>query len=175
MSVEVDKASVACTTCGVHVSELRRGRCWSCYTQWADLRPVGRGACCSVCQERRRDHLRLVELHNRSIPLCHLCAARAIRLGSVPPSIEGLREALRRDRRAVERRSDGLDRRIFPRERRASDRRDEPEFLARPEHTDLDNRVPEFDDLIIEIEDRDIEEIEQTVVKARPLGRTSTI
>src|SRR3954454_13021730 len=113
MSVEVEKASVSCTVCGVHVSELRRGRCWSCYTQWAEMRPVGRGACCSVCNERRRDHLRLVELHNRSIPLCHVCAARTVRLPEIPRSLEVLRNLLRRDRRAEDqghdRRGDGAE------------------------------------------------------------------
>lgn len=177
MSVEVDKATVSCTVCGVHVSELRRGRCWGCYTQWAEMRPVGRGACCSVCQERRRDHLRLVELHNRTIPLCHVCAARSVRLGNVPATIEGLREALRRDRRAQERRTDSLDRRIFPRERRVGDRRDEPKLSARrSEDTDPAIRLPEFDELVIEIDDGDIEEIEQTLVKAGPQrSRSSTV
>src|SRR2546421_490289 len=118
MSVEVERATVPCGVCGARVSELRRGRCWGCYRQWAELRPVGRGASCVICQERRRDHLRLVELHSRSVPLCHVCAARTLKLDPVPLSLEALRLMLARDRRADERRGDGLDHRIFPRERR---------------------------------------------------------
>src|SRR4051794_6901385 len=111
MSVEVERATVSCGVCGARVSELRRGRCWGCYSQWVEQRPVGRGAACAVCQEKRRDHLRLVELHTKSVPLCHVCAARTIKLGEVPASLEALRAHLRRDRRIEDRRADGLDRR----------------------------------------------------------------
>ena len=38
--------TVACGVCGAQVQELRRGRCWDCYRQWAELRPVGSGASC---------------------------------------------------------------------------------------------------------------------------------
>jgi hypothetical protein len=119
-----------------------------------------------VCQEKRRDHLRLVELHNKSVPLCHVCAARTLKLGDVPPSLDGLRAQLRRDRRADDRRTDGLDRRIFPRERRVGERRGTPH--ARRGDTDPSIALPDFDDLIIEVQDGDIEEIEQTAVKQRP-------
>jgi hypothetical protein len=170
MSVEVERATVSCGVCGARVSELRRGRCWGCYVQWTDQRPVGRGAACAVCQERRRDRLRLVELHTRSVPLCHSCAARTVKLAEVPPSLEALRSALRRDRRDEERRSDGLDRRIFPRERRVGERRGTPR--ARRGDTDPSLALPDFDDLVIEIDEGDIEELEQTVVKQRPAGTT---
>jgi len=149
------------------VSELRRGRCWGCYTQWTDQRPVGRGASCAICQEKRRDHLRLVELHSRSVPLCHVCAARTVKLGKVPPTLELLRKTLRRDRRDEDRRSDKLDRRIFPRERRVGERRGTPR-AARAGDTDPAIFLAGLDDLVIEIEEGDIEEIEQTQVKARP-------
>lgn len=169
MSIEVERPTVACTVCGAQVTELRRGRCWGCYTRWADLRPVGRGAACVVCNERRRDHLRLIELHSRSVAMCHGCSARTLRLGNIPASIEALRALLDRDRRQNERRGDGLDRRIFPRERRVGERRGPP----RAGHRDDTNpalMLPDFDDLVIEIDEGDIEEIEQTVVKERPAG-----
>src|SRR3954470_498003 len=166
MSVEVERATVPCTVCGAQVLELRRGRCWDCYRQWAEVRPVGRGAMCAVCNERRRENLRMVEVHNRSLTLCFLCAARTLRLDQVPPTLEGLRSLLRRDRRAVDRRTDGLDSRIFPRERRVGERRDIP----RTRHGDTDPAIvlPDFDDLVIEIDDADIEEMELTQVRARP-------
>lgn len=168
MSVEVvERATVPCGVCGARVSELRRGRCWGCYTQWTEQRPVGRGASCAVCQEKRRDHLRMVELHSRSVPLCHICAARTVRLGKVPPTLEGLRTLLRRERRADDRRGDSLDRRIFPRERRVGERRGVPR-AGRTGDTDPAIALPEFDDLVIEVDDGDIEEIETTQVKARP-------
>jgi hypothetical protein len=166
MSVEVERASVSCGVCGARVSELRRGRCWGCYTQWTEQRPVGRGASCAICQEKRRDHLRLVELHSRSVPLCHVCAARTVKLTKVPPTLEQLRQTLRRDRRDADRRTDSLDRRIFPRERRVGERRGTP----RASRGDTDPAIfqHELDDLVIEVADGDIEEIEQTQVKARP-------
>jgi len=167
MSVEVERATVSCGVCGARVSELRRGRCWGCYSQWVEQRPVGRGASCVVCQEKRREHLRLVELHNRSVPLCHICAARTLKMGKVPASLESLRRLLRRDRRDEDRRADGLDRRIFPRERRVGERRGTPGTIRRRD-TDPVLALPEFDDLVIEIQDGDIEEIETTQVKQRP-------
>jgi hypothetical protein len=167
MSVEVERASVSCGVCGARVSELRRGRCWGCYSQWVEQRPVGRGASCAICQEKRRDHLRLVELHSRSVPLCHICSARTMKLGKVPASLDVLRKTLRRDRREEDRRVDQLDRRIFPRERRVGERRGTP-TAARRGDTDPAIALPEFDDLVIEVDEGDIEEIETTQVKARP-------
>jgi hypothetical protein len=168
MSVEVDRATVPCGVCGAEVQELRRGRCWDCYRQWAELRPVGRGASCAVCHERRREHLRLIEVHTRTLALCFLCAARTLRLEDVPPTLEGLRNRLRRERRGNERRGDTLDSRIFPRERRVGDRRDAPR-AARTGDTDPAFRLPDFDDLVIEIDENDIEEMETTQVRQRPV------
>ena len=167
MSVEVEITTVSCGVCGARESELRRGRCWGCYAQWVEQRPVGRGASCAICQERRRDHLRLVELHNKSVPLCHVCAARTLKMGDVPASLEALRAQLRRDRRADDRRADSLDRRIFPRERRVGERRGIPRLFHRAD-TDPTIALPDLDDLVIEIDDGDIEEIESTQVKQRP-------
>jgi hypothetical protein len=122
-----------------------------------------------VCGERRRDHLRLLELHNRTVPLCHGCAARTQRMSGVPLTLEALRAILRRDRRDGERRGEAVDHRIFARERRVGDRRDTPRTRASDDHTDPHIFLPDFDDLIIEIDEGDIEEIEQTLVRARPV------
>ena len=51
-----------CDVCSAKVNETRRGRCWGCYNRWAELRPVGVGARCVVCGERRRRVLRSIEL-----------------------------------------------------------------------------------------------------------------
>ena len=113
-----------CSVCGAAVSELRRGRCWGCYTRWAESRPVGRGASCAVCHEKRRNQLKLVELKGRSLPFCHGCAAQVLRLVDVPETIDELRLVLRRERRDGDRREgEKVDQRIFPRERRVGERR----------------------------------------------------
>jgi hypothetical protein len=112
-----------CDVCGARVGELRRGRCWGCYLRWSDARPVGLGASCALCGERRRDHLRLMELLDRSRAMCHNCAVRAMRLTPMPNSLEGIRERLERDRRHEERRAGKRDHRIFARERRDGERR----------------------------------------------------
>lgn len=170
MSIEVEKATVACCVCGANVIELRRGRCWSCYMQWADLRPVGTGATCTVCHERRRDFLRLVEVHNRSVPLCHGCAVRTIKLQQVPPTLHGLRAALRRDRRGDNRREDALDGRIFPRERRVGERRVPMRSDGATPLLDLHAIDLALDELevAIEIDDADIEILETTQVRDAP-------
>lgn len=171
MSVEVERsvgavrATIPCNVCGAEVSELRRGRCWGCYSRWAENRPVGRGAVCTVCHEKRRDQLKLIELHGRSLPLCHGCAARVGRLSHVPATIEAIRRALRRDRRDGDRRADKLDHRIFPRERRVGERREprdaRPDTNPRIETAELGG----LDDVIIELTEHELEEIEQTFVR----------
>ncbi len=167
MSIEVERATIPCGSCGAMVTELRRGRCWGCYTKWAEMRPVPRGAACVVCQERRRDNLRMTELHRRSVVLCHSCAARTLKLAKVPSSIDGLRRTLLRDRRQTDRRGDGLERRIFPRERRVGDRRGPPRACSTHD-TSPGIVMPDFEDIVIEIRDADIEEVEQTLVRDRP-------
>ena len=115
MSVEIERATLPCGVCGAGVTELRRGRCWGCYMRWAESRPVGRGAACTVCGEKRRAQLKLVELKGRSLPFCHGCAAQVMRLPEVPVTVEELRQALRRDRRDDDRRAGSkVDQRIFP-------------------------------------------------------------
>ena len=151
----------ACGTCGARVGEIRRGRCWGCYTKWAELRPVGKGATCVLCSERRRSHLRLQEIHGRSLPLCHTCAAQALKLVPLPYSIEALRSALVRNRRRHDRRTGALDSRVFPRERRVCDRRE-------PFMVDDGCHPLSADDLVeLDIEESDI--IEVTTVGYQPL------
>ena len=72
--------SNCCDVCGAKVGELRRGRCWGCYSKWADGRAVGMGAACCMCNDRRREHLRSVELLSAWVPICHNCCARAMTL-----------------------------------------------------------------------------------------------
>jgi hypothetical protein len=179
MSNEGAKRVLSCSTCGATVQELRRGRCWSCYTRWSDQRPVGLGACCAVCDERRRDNLRLVEVQGRSLAMCHLCAARVAKLDVVPYSIEGLRAALRRDRRQVERREGGADSRDDAVERRAVQRRGSVSSPAGvgllPDSAlerlgqapaDLDLDLATFEGEVLSVDDDDI--VEATVVAESP-------
>jgi hypothetical protein len=168
MSVEVDRATLPCGICGAAVSELRRGRCWGCYSRWADTRPVGRGASCTICHEKRRNQLKLVELKGRSLPFCHGCAAQILRMAEVPESVDEIRHLLRRERRDGDRRDgETVDQRIFPRERRVGERRG-PSREAYAD-TDPSMRLSEFEEVIIELADDDLEDVEQTQVRARVL------
>jgi hypothetical protein len=101
------------------------------------------------------------------VTFCHICAARTLKLAKVPSSIDGLRRLLSRDRRAQDRRGDGLERRIFPRERRVGDRRGPPRASA-SDDTNPGFVMPEFEDIEIEIQDADIEIVELTLVRERP-------
>jgi hypothetical protein len=167
MSIEIERATIPCGSCGAMVTELRRGRCWGCYSKWTELRPVPRGASCAVCEERRRENLRLIELHGRSVSFCYICASRTLKLAKVPNSIDGIRRLLLRDRRSDDRRGDGLERRIFPRERRVGDRRGPPR-LGASDNTNPGFTMPEFEDIEIEIQEADIEIVEQTLVREQP-------
>lgn len=170
MAVHVERATLPCNVCGAAVVELRRGRCWGCYTRWADARPVGRGATCTLCQEKRRSELRLVEIHRRSLPFCHGCAAAVMRLPEVPETIEGLRTALRRDRRDGDRRNGKVDQRIFPRERRVGERRssERGEAFADTHPGIRLEDLREVEDVIIELQDEELEGSDQTMVRASP-------
>ncbi len=112
-----------CEFCGAEVSTLRRGRCWGCFQKWEEAQPVGIGAQCVVCGERRRDNLQRVELAGRWIPMCHLCAVKTRQLPSAPRSLESIRERLQRDRRYGDRRHGRADTRIAQQERRVGERR----------------------------------------------------
>jgi hypothetical protein len=116
-------AKSGCEMCGARVDELRRGRCWGCYQRWVESRPVGLGAACACCGERRHDFLRQVEILRAWVPMCHNCAARALKLSPVPPTLEGIRQRLQRDRRWGDRRNGQPDTREGRRERRGLERR----------------------------------------------------
>jgi hypothetical protein len=110
----------------------------------------------------------LVELCGRSVSLCHLCAARVLKMADLPLSLDELRRSLRRDRRKTERREGNLDRRVFPRERRVGDRRAPPQDLLR-DTSGIGETLPDFNDVEIAVSDADIEELEQTLVRENPL------
>jgi hypothetical protein len=94
-----------CRACGSPAS-LRRGRCAACYERWLAARPVGEGAACAACGDRRLPHLRHFELHGFWVVLCHNCTAGAKVLQPMPRSVDGLLVALQRERRDEERRTD---------------------------------------------------------------------
>lgn len=117
--------SSICEVCGARSATLRRGRCWICYVRWSDARPVGQGASCVVCNERRTANLRMVEFQGRWKPMCHNCASKTLQLMPMPRTIDGVRERLTRDRRWNERRHEKKDHRIFAIERRSAERRND--------------------------------------------------
>ena len=112
-----------CDVCGARVHELRRGRCWGCYARWVDARPVGLGARCVVCTERRRRMLRGVELHGSFYPMCFACAGQAMNLDPMPVTVAALKQQLTRERRGPDRRFGRPDTRVFQYERRVGQRR----------------------------------------------------
>jgi hypothetical protein len=107
--------------------------------------------------------LKLVEVKGRSVPFCHSCAARVIRLPELPDSVEELRHLLRRERRDEDRRQDKHDHRLFPRERRVGERRG-PSRVA---FADTDPRIQlaSLDEVIIELHEEQPEPGEQTQVR----------
>lgn len=129
----------SCEVCNAKVHELRRGRCWGCYSRWVDARSVGINATCVTCNEKRRRLLKSVELFGGWKPMCFSCAGQLLHVDPLPLTIAGLKDALSRERRKKDRRIGKADSRVFQYERRVGDRR-----------TD---RVLELadDDLIIEI------------------------
>jgi hypothetical protein len=133
---------------------------------------VGRGAACVICFEKRREQLKLMELHSRSVPICHGCGARILRLDQIPNTVEGVRTALKRDRRDSDRRGDGLDRRIFPRERRVGERRGPPRDSG-PADAGAYLAADDLEDVIIELVEADMEIVEQTTVNAKTLAKTA--
>jgi hypothetical protein len=134
--------SSGCDVCGARVAELRRGRCWGCYARWVDARPVGLGARCITCGERRLRMLRTVELYGAWPAMCFSCSGQLLALEPVPPTLAELRVALSRERRRTDRRSGRPDTRVFRYERRVGERRSS----GRDDYPLVD------DDMIIEIE-----------------------
>ena len=131
-----------CDICSAKVSELRRGRCWGCYSRWVEARPVGAGAKCVTCVERRRRVLKSVELHGSWHPMCFSCSGQLLTLDVVPPTIAELKVAISRERRKKERRYGRTDSRVFQYERRVGQRR-----LIRTPNGDVQIE----DDMILEV------------------------
>ena len=129
-----------CEVCNARVGELRRGRCWGCYARWVDARPVGLGARCITCNEKRRRFLKSVELFGGWKPMCFNCAGQVMDLDPMPATVEGLREAVSRERRKLDRRVGKVDSRVFKYERRVGERRDGREVIP-----------PVDDEMIIEV------------------------
>jgi hypothetical protein len=117
-------------------------------------KPIGVGAVCAGCENRRRVLLRHYELGLRAnavgsrwVVLCHNCAAFADALDPPARSIEGLRMRLQRDRRWGDRRIDavgGFTIRAPWLERRRAQRRTGPD--------DLFDATELAEELIVEIE-----------------------
>ena len=118
-----ERPTQSCEVCGAQAAELRRNRCWGCYSRWVESRPVGIGASCCLCADRRRASLKMLELLRAWVPICHTCAARASQLSPMPQHLEEIRARLVRERRDAERRAGEPDGRVLPRERRGLDRR----------------------------------------------------
>src|SRR6185437_11819949 len=110
---------VRCGGCGEPPVDvpLRRGRCTRCYDAWCTKRPVGMGAACAACEDRRLSHLRYFELGVRGnapggrwIVLCHNCVAAAVKMEPQPRSLDGLKMRLARERRWGDRRAESVGR-----------------------------------------------------------------
>jgi hypothetical protein len=134
-----------CEVCNATVRELRRGRCWGCYARWVDARPVGLGARCITCSEKRRRVLKSVELFGGWKAMCFNCAGQLMNLSPLPANIAALKLAVSRERRRSDRRAGKPDTRVFRYERRVGERR-----ALREDCPTID------DDMIIEVSvDRD--------------------
>jgi hypothetical protein len=142
----------SCEVCSAKVTELRRGRCWGCYARWVDARPVGIGARCVTCTEKRRRFLKSVELFGHWQPMCFNCAGQLLHIQPMPLSMAELKIAVSRERRKQDRRFGKSDTRVFQYERRVGERR-----ASRAEYpvveddmiieVSLDDHEPGFEDL----------------------------
>ena len=130
-----------CEICHAKVGELRRGRCWGCYSRWSETRPVGLGARCTTCGEKRRRMLKTVELLGGWRPMCFNCAGVVGTLEPMPRTITAIKDAISRERRKKDRRVGRPDTRVFQYDRRIGERR----TTARDSYTAID------DEMIIEI------------------------
>lgn len=91
-----------CSRCQ-EISNLRRNLCPHCYVRWLRSRPIGVGACCTGCGDRRLVHLQYVELQQGFAVVCRNCAAQLERQGGPPPADdEEVRALLQRERREVQ-------------------------------------------------------------------------
>jgi hypothetical protein len=135
-----DVSELSCEVCCARVHELRRGRCWGCYARWVDARPVGLGARCVTCGEKRRRYLKSIELHGAWQAMCFNCAGQLLHLAPLPETLGELRQVISRERRAIDRRVGKPDSRVFQYERRVGERR-----TSRADYPAVD------DDMIIEV------------------------
>jgi hypothetical protein len=136
------------------MTTLRRGRCLHCYERWVRARPIGVGASCVGCGNRRVEQLRHYEVGlklnaagGRWTILCHNCAATADGFDPTPRSVDGLTQRLARDRRWRDRRYDRAHRDPCA-ERRASDRHRERRLNTR----ELFDATELAEELVIEFE-----------------------
>ena len=173
MSVEVERATLPCGVCGAGVTELRRGRCWGCYMRWAESRPVGRGAACTVCGEKRRAQLKLVELQGRSLPFCHGCAAKVMRLPEVPVTVRSsARRCAAIGGMTTDVAREGRSTNLSP--RAAGGRAARPDAGRLRRHRSAIKLADvNLDDAIIELGDADLAEGDQTQVRPNPAGTAS--
>jgi hypothetical protein len=152
---------VRCGGCGeapLPGRTLRRGRCQRCYDDWVKSRPLGLGALCASCGDRRRVHLRYYELPvathapgGRWLVLCHNCVGAAEKLEPPPRSVEALKMRLQRERRWGDRRAESVGRaQPFDEalDRRQGDRRQSPRNFE--EEAELEATID--DELVIELE-----------------------
>ena len=147
--------AAACEVCNAAVGELRRGRCWGCYARWVEARPVGIGAHCITCSEKRRRVLKAVELYGSWKPMCFNCSGQLLHLDPMPSTITELKKVVSRERRDNDRRFGKPDTRVYQYERRVGDRR-----MGREE-------MSIEDDMILEIT---IEDDDGTVLEAKASG-----
>jgi len=147
-------ATHACEVCRAKVTELRRGRCWGCYSRWVDSRPVGLGARCVTCNEKRRRVLAMVELYGGWRPMCFNCAGQLLHLDPLPPNLAELRVAVSRERRRTDRRSGKPDTRVFQYERRVGQRRiDREEYSSIEDEMIVEVSVEASDSVDVDFED----------------------
>lgn len=148
---------VRCGGCGEPPVDaaLRRGRCPRCYDAWCKARPVGVGAACAACEDRRLSHLRYWELGVRGnapggrwVILCHNCVAAAEKMEPPPRSLDGLKMRLARDRRWGDRRAESVGR---PRVR-------DPRFERRDGERRRSLHPAYLDEVLVEME-ADYEEV----------------
>jgi hypothetical protein len=144
-----------CDVCGAKVHELRRGRCWGCYGRWVDARPVGVGARCLTCGERRRRLLRTVELFGGWPAVCFSCAGQALTLDPMPRTVAELKAAITRERRENDRRIGKPDSRVFQYERRVGQRRSArgDDYPLIDDDMIIEITIDGSDDLELEFED----------------------
>jgi hypothetical protein len=156
-------SALSCQVCNAMVHELRRGRCWGCYARWVEERPVGVGARCVTCSEKRRRVLKSVELFGGWKPMCFNCAGQLLHLSPLPATLAALREIISRERRKVDRRVGKADTRVFQYERRVGERRTARDVYPLVDDDMIieilvDNHVPTHDDF-----DADLTQIRELV------------